>query len=85
VILVHSSNPGILVYATSALVRITLPKGISKTRAKKILTEADIVDRNPVRDTAPASEKEGQRDVYISFQDFQKITEYCPCWAYHLI
>ncbi len=43
-----------------------------------------IVDRNPVRDTAAASEKEGQRDVYIGFQDFQKITEYCACWAYHV-
>jgi integrase len=50
----------------------------------KILAEAHIVRGNPVRDTAPASEKEGQRDVYISFQDFQRITEYCPCWAYHI-
>ena len=50
----------------------------------KILIEAPIVDRNPVRDTAPASEKDEQRAAHISFQDFQKITEYCPCWAYYV-
>lgn len=43
-----------------------------------------IVDRNPVRDTAPASEKEAQRDVYIGFQDFHKITECCACWVYYI-
>jgi integrase len=47
----------------------------------KILIEGNLADRNPVRDTAPADEKDGQRDVYISYRDFQKIVEYCACWA----
>ncbi len=50
----------------------------------KVLIEAKVVDTNPVRDTAPASEREGQRDVYISYEDFQRIAEYCPCWAHHI-
>jgi integrase len=47
----------------------------------KVLIEANVVDRNPARDTAPADEKDGQRDVYISYEDFRKITEYCACWV----
>lgn len=47
----------------------------------KILVEANLVDGNPVRDTAPADEKGGERDVYISYADFQKIAEYCACWV----
>jgi integrase len=56
----------------------------SLSKMFKVLIEAHLLDRNPVRDTAPASEKEGQRDVYISFQDFQRIVEYCPCWAQYV-
>jgi integrase len=41
----------------------------------KVLKQADLVDRNPVEDTAPADEKEGQRDVYISCKDFIKIVD----------
>lgn len=50
----------------------------------KVLIEAHLLDRNPVRDTAPASEKDGQRDVYISYGDFQKIAEYCACWVHYI-
>jgi integrase len=50
----------------------------------KILIEANLVEANPVRDTAPADEKDGQRDVYISYADFQKIAEYCACWVQYI-
>jgi integrase len=56
----------------------------SLSKMFKVLIEAHHLDRNPVRDTAPASEKDGQRDVYISFRDFQKIVEYCACWAQYI-
>ena len=50
----------------------------------KILIEGNLVDGNPVRDTAPADEKDGQRYVYISYADFRKITEYCACWVQYI-
>ncbi len=56
----------------------------SLSKMFKVLIEAHLLDRNPVRDTTPADEKPGQRDVYVSFHDIQKITEYCPCWANHI-
>src|SRR5271157_1906870 len=47
----------------------------------KVLMQADLVDRNPVRETGPADEREGQRDVYLSFNDFSKIVAECPPWT----
>ena len=47
----------------------------------KVLMQADLIDRNPVRETAPADEREGQRDVYLSFNDFSKIVAECPAWT----
>ena len=43
--------------------------------------QADLVDRNPVRETGPADEREGQRDVYLSFNDFSKIVAECSAWT----
>lgn len=51
----------------------------------KIFIEANLVDGNPVRDTAPADEKDGEGDVYISYADFQKIAEYCACWVQYIL
>ena len=47
----------------------------------KVLMQADITDRNPVRETGPADEREGQRDVYLSFNDFSKIVAERPAWT----
>jgi integrase len=47
----------------------------------KVLMQADLVERNPVRETGPADEREGQRDVYLSFDDFSKIVAECPAWT----
>lgn len=47
----------------------------------KVLLQAELVDRNPVKDTGPADERDGQRDVYISFDDFLKLTNEFPPWA----
>ena len=47
----------------------------------KVLMQADLVDRNLVQDTDPADERESQREVYISCEDFIKIVEQCPPWS----
>ncbi len=47
----------------------------------KVLIQAGVIDRNVVQDTAPADERESQRDVYISCKDFIMIVEQCPTWA----
>lgn len=47
----------------------------------KILIQAELLDRNPVKDTGPADERYGQREVYISFEDFLKLTNEFPPWA----
>ncbi|HTY24023.1 MAG TPA: site-specific integrase [Desulfomonilaceae bacterium] len=51
----------------------------------KVLMQAELTDRNPVRETAPADEREGQRDVYLSFDDFSKIVAECPAWTRPII
>lgn len=47
----------------------------------KVLREAGAVDRNPVEDTNPADERPGQRDVYLSCDDFIKIVDKCTEWS----
>ena len=47
----------------------------------RVLLEAEVVDRNPVKDTKPADDRQGQRDVYISFTDFNRIVFECPPWS----
>jgi integrase len=47
----------------------------------RVLLEAEVVDRNPVKDTKPADDRGGQRDVYISFSDFNRIVFECPPWS----
>jgi integrase len=53
----------------------------SLSKLFKILMEADMVDRNPVRETLPADEREGQRDIYISYNDFNKILDMSTSWT----
>jgi integrase len=53
----------------------------SLSKMFKVLLEAELVDRNPVKDTKPADERAGQRDVYLSFTDFNRIVAECSDWA----
>ena len=40
------------------------------------MVELKIVDQNPVSLVRPLSEKDGEREVYISYQDFRAIVDY---------
>lgn len=46
----------------------------------RVLVEHQLVENNPCRLLKRLSEKSGQRQVYISFEDIKKITELCPEW-----
>ncbi len=46
----------------------------------QILAEYDLIDRNPARDVKNLSEKSGQRQVYLSHDDFELIAERLPDW-----
>ncbi len=46
----------------------------------QILMEHELVDHNPARDIKNLSEKSGERQVYISFNDFQKVLAALPGW-----
>lgn len=45
-----------------------------------VLIELQLVESNPCRLTKKLSEKSGERQVYISFEDFQRILEHLPTW-----
>ena len=45
-----------------------------------VLIELRLVDSNPVRLVKKLSVKSGERQVYISHQDFRRIVEQCPEW-----
>ncbi len=47
----------------------------------RVLMEAELMDRNPAKDTKPADDRGGQRDVYLSFTDFNRIVAECPTWS----
>ena len=47
----------------------------------KILLENELVKRNPVRETSPADERYEQREVHISFNDFNALMGHVPTWA----
>ncbi|MDR3605495.1 MAG: site-specific integrase, partial [Syntrophaceae bacterium] len=46
----------------------------------RVLVEHQLVENNPCRLLKRLSEKSGQRQVYISFQDINNIMELCPEW-----
>jgi integrase len=46
----------------------------------QILMEHELVERNPARDVKNLSEKTGERQVYIGFDDFQAILAALPGW-----
>lgn len=46
----------------------------------RIMIELQLVDSNPVRLVPRLSAKSGERQVYLSLQDVQKIIDQCPAW-----
>lgn len=51
----------------------------------RVLVEHQLVENNPCRLLKRLSEKSGQRQVYISFQDVNNIMELCPEWFKDMI
>ena len=46
----------------------------------QVLIELERVEDNPCERIKNLSEKSGQREVYLSFQDFQRVVEILPDW-----
>jgi integrase len=51
----------------------------------RIMVELQLVDSNPLRLVPRLSTKSGERQVYLSFQDVQKIMDQCPAWFRPLV
>ncbi len=51
----------------------------------RVVVEHQLVDSNPCRLLKRLSEKSGQRHVYISFDDIQRIIDECPDWYQDMI
>ncbi|MGC8602701.1 MAG: tyrosine-type recombinase/integrase [Desulfomonilaceae bacterium] len=51
----------------------------------RVLIEHQILDINPCRQLPKLSEKSGQRQVYISYEDIQRIVDVCPDWFQDMI
>jgi len=50
------------------------------SRIFEVLTELKLADINPARLVKNLSEKSGERQVYLSYEDFQSILELLPAW-----
>ena len=50
------------------------------SRIFQVLMELRLVDVNPALMVKALSEKAGQREVYLSFQDFQRVLDALPEW-----
>lgn len=50
------------------------------SRLFSVLIENQLIETNPVRLVKSLSCKSGEREVYLSFQDVEKIAEICPDW-----
>jgi integrase len=77
--------PDIKEYQIERLSQNTAPSTINKEKAAlskmfQVLIELRHVDINPARLVRNLSEKEGARQAYISFLDFQRILECLPTW-----
>ncbi len=77
--------PQIKEYQLERLSQKAAPATINKEKATlskmfQILLELKHVDVNPVRLVKSLSEKSGEREVYISASDFQKILVRTPLW-----
>lgn len=50
------------------------------SRLFAVLIEMQLLDTNPVRLVKSLSCKSGEREVYLSFHDVNRIAEHCPDW-----
>jgi integrase len=50
-----------------------------------VLIENQLLDTNPVRLLKSLSCKSGEREVYLSFQDVNRMAEHCPEWFKSII
>jgi integrase len=78
--------PQIKEYQMDRLNQGTAASTIGKERAAlskmfQVLIELGHVDQNPVRLVKGPSDRDGRREVYISFDDFNKIVAELPCWV----
>lgn len=46
----------------------------------KVLMKKGLIDHNPVSGVKGLSERDGMREVYISFKDFSALSEKLPAW-----
>ena len=63
---------------------------INKERAAlskmfQVLMELGLLDRNPIRFVRGPDEREGRREVYVSFQDFNSLVGYLPRWVQPIV
>jgi integrase len=77
--------PQIKEYQIERISEGAAPSTVNKERAAlskmfQILIELRHADVNPARSVKNLSEKSGERQVYISHQDFMKILEFLPVW-----
>jgi integrase len=77
--------PHIKLYRADRLNEGAAPATVNREKSAlskmfQILIEHDLVERNPARDIKNLSEKSGERQVYISFLDFQKVLGQLPSW-----
>ncbi len=78
--------PEIRQYQMDRLDEGAAPSTINKeksalSRMFQVLIEARLVDENPARLVKNLPEKSGEREVYLSFEDFQAILDNVPDWV----
>lgn len=77
--------PDIRAYQAERLAEKACPSTVNKergilSRLFRVLEELQYVHTNPCRMIERLSEKSGERQVYLSFKDFNRILEYLPEW-----
>lgn len=55
------------------------------SRMFQVLIELELSDRNPVRQVKGPDERDGKREVYVSFEDFNSIVANLPTWMKPII
>jgi len=55
------------------------------SRMFQVLLEMELVGRNPVKEVKRPSERDGEREVYISFKDFKRLVGHLPPWVRPII
>ncbi len=80
----------IKLYQTDRLKEGAAASTINKERAAlsrmfQVLMELELVERNPVKEARRPSERDGEREVYISFEDFNGLVANLPTWEQPII